>query len=235
MTWATTHTLSHTHMSSLCSLECSHSPTQVISLIPASTLTHDLSSHTHTHTHSHVIPVFTRVLTLTQVILSSSLCSFTHDLSSHTLTHTTVLTHSVTTHPCHPCVLTLTSLLRELVLPLTLTFTCHPCQHSHGAVLPPSVFCVFSPMCSHSHSHSHPHTHPPILVLPHTSFHLILTHNPSPHTPTTLPHDFTPSCLHHIIIASSPLHHLNHHQSLPLIPHNTIHLFLLLPTLSITS
>ena len=154
-------------------------------------------------------------------ISSSSLCSFTHDLSSHTLSHTTVLTHSVTTHPCHPCVLTLTSLLRELVLPLNLSHPCHPCQHSHGAVLPPSVFSVFSPMCSHTMC-SHTHTHPPILVLPHTSFHLIFTHNPSPHTPTTLPHDFTPSCLHHIIIASSPLHHLNHHQSLPI---TTNHLY----------
>ena len=69
MTWATTHTLTLTHMSSLCththdlsSHTLSH---QVISLIPASTLTHDLSYHSHTLSHSHVIPVFTRVLSLT--------------------------------------------------------------------------------------------------------------------------------------------------------------------------
>ena len=180
-------------------------------------------------THSHS-------LSLTHM---SSLCSLSHDLSSHTLTHTTVLTHmSPHTHviPVYSHSLTLTH------THISSQRTCAP-THSltHKHVIPVNTPMVpyyhqVCSVCSHtmcSHSHSHPH--PPILVLPHTSFHLILTHNSSPHTPSPSYHDFTPSCLHHIIIASSPLHHLNHHQSLPLIPHNTPQSSISLPTLPITS
>ena len=92
----------------------------------------------------------------------------------------------------------------SLTLSHTLSHPCHPCEHSHGVVLP----------LSH-------HTPTPILVLPLTpiyhvlthsapltSFHLILATNASPmhHQPSpTLSH---PSCLHRIIITS-------YHQSLP--------------------
>ena len=84
---------SHTHSQSSKSSyrhPCVHlsaltlTPIQVTSLIPASTLTHDLSYHSHS---------------LTQVIQSSSLCSLTHDLYYHSLSHThshviPVFTHS---------------------------------------------------------------------------------------------------------------------------------------------
>ena len=124
----------------------------------------------------------------------------------------------------------------------------HSLTHTHISCAPTQsltlthVIPVNTPMVPYYHqvcsvcSHTMcSHSHPPILVLPHTSFHLILTHNPSPHTPSPSYQSFTPSCLHHIIIASSPLHHRNHHQSLPLIPHNTPQSSISLPTLPITS
>ena len=153
-------------------------------------------------------------------------CLLTHSLTrlfSHTVSpHTHVI-------PVYSHSLSLTSLLRELVLPLTLSHTVSSLTH----IIPVNTPMVpyYHQVCSLCSLPCVPipcvltHPHPPILVLPHTSFHLILTHNPFPHTPhhpTTLPHDFTPSCLHHIIIASSPLHHLNHHQSLPI---TTNHLY----------
>ena len=178
--------------------------------------------------------------------------SYYHQVFSHTHSHTVFsLTHS----PIHvipvntPMVsyyhqVYLLTALRELVLPLTLPW-CRPTTksthslshsllshtHSHGVVLPPSH-----------------HTPTPILVLPLTpiyhvlthsapltSFHLILATNASQmhHQPSpTLSH---PSCLHHIIITSSPLPITNHHQSLPLTPHNTPNPSISLPTLPIVS
>ena len=88
-------------------------------------------------------------------------------------------------------------------------------SHSHGVVLPPS-------------HHSHPHQSLCSHSLHFTSFSLQMHHQPSP----TLSH---PSCLHHIIITSSPLPITYHHQSLPLTPYNTPNPSISLPTLPIVS
>ena len=75
-----------------------------------------------------------------------------------------------------------------------------------------------SSLCSHPCTHSHP----PILVLPHTSFHLILAkfypsnsrnpHSNSPHSPYSS-HTISP---HHASITSSSHHHLNSQQTMPI-------------------
>ena len=107
------------------------------------------------------------------------------------------------------------------VFSLTLSHSCHPCQHSHGVVLPPSLptHCsertcapTHTSMVSYYHqviTHPHqslcsPHSH----VLTHsapslhfTSFSLQMHHQL---IPTHLPHSPT----HHASITSSSPHHL---------------------------
>ena len=188
---------------------------------------HQVYSHSHSLTHSptHVIPV------------NTSMVSSYHQVYSHT------------------------------VFSLTHSHIHHPCEHSHGVVLPPS-----------HHTHTHSLTHSPIHVIPlthcsertcaptHTSmvsyYHQVITHPhqslcshslpstmsshtllPSLHftsfSPPTHPNSSPtlshPSCLHRIIITSSPLPITNHHQSLPLTPHNTPNPSISLPTLPIVS
>ena len=172
-------------------------------------------------------------------------------MSSHSHSHGVVLPPSLLTHcserTCAPThtpmvsyyhqVYPLTA-LRELVLPLTLpwcrtttksTHSLSHCllshTHSHGVVLPPSH-----------------HTPTPILVLPLTpmSSHTLLpslhfTSFSPPTHPNSSPTLSHPSCLHRIIIISSPLPITNHHQSLPLTPHNTPNPSISLPTLPIVS
>ena len=132
--------------------------------------------------------------------------------------------------------------LRELVLPLTLPWCRTTTKSSHSHSL---SHCLLS----HTHSHgvvlppSH-HTPTPILVLPLTpiyhvlthsapltSFHLILTTNSSQLISHTLPPIMPPSHHHHFL---SPIT-TNHHQSLPLTPHNTPNPSISLPTLPIVS
>ena len=153
----------------------------------------------------------------------------------------------------------------------TLSHPCHPCEHFHGVVLPPSLpthcsertcapthtpmvsyyhqvysHTVFSlthtPMVSYYHqvithphqslcSHSLPSTMSSHTLLP--SLHFTSFSPPThPNSSPTLSH---PSCLHRIIITSSPLPIPNHHQSLPLTPYNTPNPFLSLLTLPIVS
>ena len=155
--------------------------------------------------------------------------------------------------------------LRELVLPLTLPWcrtttksshshslshSCHPCEHFHGVVLPPSLpthsHTVFSlthtPMVSYYHQViTHPHQSLCSHSLPSTmSLHTLLpslhfTSFSPPTHPNSSPTLSHPSCLHHIIITSSPLPITYHHQSLPLTPHNTPNPSISLPTLPIVS
>ena len=168
--------------------------------------------------------------------------SYYHQVYSHTvfsLTHSPIHVIPVNTpmvsyyHQVYPL-----TALRELVLPLTLpwcrtttksTHSLSHCllshTHSHGVVLPPSH-----------------HTPTPILVLPLTpmSSHTLLpslhfTSFSPPTHPNSSPTLSHPSCLHHIIITSSPLPITNHHQSLPLTPHNTPNPSISLPTLPIVS
>ena len=111
---------------------------------------------------------------------------------------------------------------RELVLPLTLPW----CRTTTKSSLTPTPILVL-PLTPIYHVLTH--------SAPLTSFHLKCITNASPmhHQPSpTLSH---PSCLHHIIITSSPLPITNHHQSLPLTPYNSFHPFLSLPTLPIVS
>ena len=133
--------------------------------------------------------------------------SYYHQVITHTHTNPCAPTHTPMVSYYHQ-VYPLTA-LRELVLPLTLPW----CRTTTKSSLTPT----------------------PILVLPLTSFHLILATNASQmhHQPSpTLSH---PSCLHHIIITSSPLPITYHHQSLPLTPHNTPNPSISLPTLPIVS
>ena len=164
-------------------------------------------------------------------------------MCSHSHSHGVVLPPSLHTHcserTCAPThtpivsyyhqVITLTA-LRELVLPLTLPW----CRTTTKSSLTPTPILVL-PLTLPSTMSSH--TLLPSLHF--TSFslqmhHKCITnasqmhHQPSP----TLSH---PSCLHHIIITSSPLPITNHHQSLPLTPHNTPNPSISLPTLPIVS
>ena len=174
---------------------------------------------------SHTLPSMSSLWTLPwcRTITKSTHSLLWENLCSHSHSHGVVLPPSHHSHPHQ-------------------SLCSH--SHSHGVVLPPSVL-------SHTHSllsHTLPLTLPwcrtttkssltptPILVLPLTSFHLILATNASQmhHQPSpTLSH---PSCLHHIIITSSPLPITYHHQSLPLTPHNTPNPSISLPTLPIVS
>ena len=251
ITRVTTHpilsVLTHTHT------HCTH---QVIS--SSSLATH---SHHSSHTHS-LIPAFS--LTSLLWVLTPITCLLTltisHRVSPHALSHPSHLCHhtewSHITCVLRECLfplpwcrtttkstLTLSSLSHTLpsmsslwTLPWcrTTTKSTHSLlwesvcshSHSHGVVLPPS-------------HHSHPHQSLCSHSLHFTSFslqmhHKCITnasqmhHQPSP----TLSH---PSCLHHIIITSSPLPITYHHQSLPLTPYNTPNPSISLPTLPIVS
>ena len=232
--------------------------------------------------------LFSHHLCSERVSVPTSMVSYYHQVFSLTLSHTL-------SQPCHPThtpmvssyhqVYSLTA-LRELVLPLTLPWcrtttksshshslthslshSCHPCEHSHGVVLPPSLpthcsertcapthtsmvsyYHQVYPLTvfSHSHTLSHPchpcehfhgvvlppshHTPTPILVLPLTpiyhvlthsapltSFHLILTTNSSQLISHTLPPIMPPSHHHHLITSS-------YHQPQPIASsHSTQH------------
>ena len=90
----------------------------------------------------------------------------------------------------------------------TLSHSCHPCEHSHGVVLPPSLptHCsertcapTHTSMVSYYHQViTHTHTNPCApthFISPHSHHQLIPTH--LPHSPT-----------HHASITSSSPHHL---------------------------
>ena len=115
--------------------------------------------------------------------------------------------------------------LRELVLPLTLPWCRTTTKSSHTHTNP----------CAPTHSHLPcPHTLcSPHFISPPSLYKCITNASPMHHQPSpTLSH---PSCLHHIIITSSPLPITYHHQSLPLTPHNTPNPSISLPTLPIVS
>lgn len=156
--------------------------------------------------------------------------SYYHQVYSHTvfsLTHSPIHVIPVNTsmvsyyHQVYPL-----TALRELVLPLTLPWCRTTTKyHSHP----------HQSLCSHSHSHLPcPHTLcSPHFISPHSRYKCITNASPMHHQPSpTLSH---PSCLHHIIITSSPLPITYHHQSLPLTPHNTPNPSISLPTLPIVS
>ena len=171
--------------------------------------------------------------------------SYYHQVYSHTvfsLTHSPTHVIPVNTsmvsyyHQVYPL-----TALRELVLPLTLPWcrTTTKCTLTLSSLSHTLPWCRTTTKSSHTHTnpcaptHSHlpcPHTLcSPHFISPHSHHQLIPTHlQPSP----TLSH---PSCLHHIIITSSPLLITNHHQSLPLTPYNTPNPSISLPTLPIVS
>ena len=192
-----------------------------------SLLWENLCSHSHFH----------------GVVLPPSHHSHPHQsLCSHSHSHGVVLPPSHHTHcsertcaPTHTPIVSyyhqvypLTA-LRECLFPLTLPWYRTTTKSTHSL--------LWESVCSHSHSHgvvlppSH-HSHPHQSLCSHslhfTSFSLQMHHQPSP----TLSH---PSCLHHIIITSSPLPITYHHQSLPLTPYNTPNPSISLPTLPIVS
>ena len=194
--------------------ECSH-PSLVFSHSPSHIECH--------HTHSHILLTCVTTLSdLTSLVFWESVCSHFH---------------GVVLPP---------SLLSHCLLSHTLSHPCHPCEHFHGVVLPPSLpthcserTCVptHTPMVSYYHQViTHTHTNPCApthFISPHSRYKCItnasqMHHQPSP----TLSH---PSCLHHIIITSSPLPITYHHQSLPLTPYNTPNPSISLPTLPIVS
>ena len=231
--WLLTHTtrltLTHSSPRSLSPhfSECSH-PSLVFSHSPSHIECH--------HTHSHILLTCVTTLSdLTSLVFWESVCSHFH---------------GVVLPP---------SLLSHCLLSHTLSHPCHPCEHFHGVVLPPSLpthsserTCAptHTPMVSYyhqviTHTHTNPcaptHSHLPCphtlcsphFISPHSHYKCItnasqMHHQPSP----TLSH---PSCLHHLIITSSPLPITYHHQSLPLTPHNTPNPSISLPTLPIVS
>ena len=172
---------------------------------------HQVYSHTVfslTHSPIHVIPV------------NTSMVSYYHQVITHCSERTCAPTHTPMVSYYHQ-VYPLTA-LRELVLPLTLPW-CRTTTKSSLTALRELVL----PLTPIYHVLTH--------SAPLTSFHLLLATNASPmhHQPSpTLSH---PSCLHHIIITSSPLPITYHHQSLPLTPHNTPNPSISLPTLPIVS
>ena len=201
---------------------------------------HQVYSHTVfslTHSPIHVIPV------------NTSMVSYYHQVYSHTvfsLTHSPIHVIPVNTsmvsyyHQVYPL-----TALRELVLPLTLPW-CRTTTKSSLTALRELVLPLTLPWCRTTTKSSLTALRELVLPLtpiyhvlthsaPLTSFHLLLATNASPmhHQPSpTLSH---PSCLHHIIITSSPLPITYHHQSLPLTPHNTPNPSISLPTLPIVS
>ena len=145
---------------------------------------------------------------------------FSHHLCSERVsvpTHTSMVSYY---HQVYPL-----TALRELVLPLTLPWCRTTTKSSHTHTNP----------CAPTHSHLPcPHTLcSPHFISPHSRYKCITNASPMHHQPSpTLSH---PSCLHRIIITSSPLPITNHHQSLPLTPHNTPNPSISLPTLPIVS
>ena len=147
--------------------------------------------------------------------------SYYHQVITHCSERTCAHTHTSMVsyyHQVYPL-----TVLRECLFPLTLPW----CRTTTKSSLTPTPILVL-PLTLPSTMSSH-------TLLPLTSFHLLLATNASPmhHQPSpTLSH---PSCLHHIIITSSPLPITYHHQSLPLTPHNTPNPSISLPTLPIVS
>ena len=137
--------------------------------------------------------------------VNTSMVSYYHQVITHCSERTCAPTHTPMVSYYHQ-VYTLTP-LRELVLPLTL-----PSTMSSHTLLPSLHFTSFSLQMHHK------------CITNASPMH----HQPSP----TLSH---PSCLHHIIITSSPLPITYHHQSLPLTPYNTPNPSISLPTLPIVS
>ena len=184
----------------------------VLPLIPYSVFSHTptlIALTKSSHRHPWLLTPITCATMLTHPrVLShlTSLSAHTHHLSSHT--HH--LTSSVTTR-------TLTSF--SLVSPHWV-ISHHLC--SERVSVPTSMVSYYHQVITHPHQSLCSHS------LHFTSFSLPMHHQPSP----TLSH---PSCLHHIIITSSPLLITNHHQSLPLTPHNTPNPSISLPTLPIVS
>ena len=190
----------------------------------------------HSHSHGVVLPpsLSTHCSERTCAPTHTPMVSYYHQVYSHTvfsLTHSPIHVIPVNTsmvsyyHQVYPL-----TALRELVLPLTLPW-CRTTTKSSLTALRELVLPL-TPIY-HVLTHSAP------LSLHFTSFSLQMHHkcitNASPmhHQPSpTLSH---PSCLHHIIITSSPLPITNHHQSLPLTPHNTPNPSISLPTLPIVS
>ena len=154
--------------------------------------------------------------------------SYYHQVYSHTvfsLTHspTHVIPVNTSMVSSYHQVYSLTA-LRELVLPLTLPWCRTTTKSSHTHTNP----------CAPTHSHLPcPHTLcSPHFISPPSRYKCITNASPMHHQPSpTLSH---PSCLHHIIITSSPIT-TYHHQSLPLTPHNTPNPSISLPTLPIVS
>ena len=230
ITCATTHSHECSHT------ECSHTHRHPWLLTPitcATMLTHprvlshltSLSAHTHhlsSHTHHLTSSVTTRTLTSFSLVsphwvISHHLCServsvptsmvsYYHQVYSHTVFS---LTHS----PIHviPVNTSMVSYYHQVITHCS-ERTCAP-THSH---LP----------CPHTLCSPH-------FISPPSLYKCITNASPMHHQPSpTLSH---PSCLHHIIITSSPLPITYHHQSLPLTPYNTPNPSISLPTLPIVS
>ena len=149
-----------------------------------------------------------------RVSVPTSMVSYYHQVYSHTvfsLTHSPIHVIPVNTSMVsyYHQVYPLTA-LRELVLPLTLPW----CRTTTKSSLTPT----------------------PILVLPLTSFHLILATNASQMHHKCITNHLPHSPTHHAsITSSSPLPITYHHQSLPLTPYNTPNPSISLPTLPIVS
>ena len=123
--------------------------------------------------------------------------------------------HQVITHCSErTCVPTHTSMVSYYHQVITHTHT-NPCAPTHSHLPCPHTLCS------------------PHFISPHSRYKCITNASPMHHQPSpTLSH---PSCLHHIIITSSPLPITYHHQSLPLTPYNTPNPSISLPTLPIVS
>ena len=213
---------------------------RVISLIPVSTPITCLLTHSLTHSLTHM----------------SSLCTLTHThphKSSHSLPRT--LTHDFCYHTHSPTPMsslcTHTSLLRERLLSLMSSLCSLEC--SHTLLLPHShsshrlhslTHSVTTHPCHHSvPTHVLTHTHQSLCSLtphftsfsPNSTLATLATLTAIPHTLPILHtpfHPIMPPSHHHRIIISTLSKRC---LSLPLTPHNTPHLFLLLPTLPIVS
>ena len=146
--------------------------------------------------------------------VNTPMVSYYHQVITHCSERTCAPTHTPMVSYYHQ-VYPLTA-LRECLFPLTLPW----CRTTTKSSLTPTPILVLplTPMSSHT-------------LLP--SLHFTSFSPPThPNSSPTLSH---PSCLHHIIITSSPLPITYHHQSLPLTPHNTPNPSISLPTLPIVS
>ena len=170
----------------------------------ATTHSHECSHTECSHTHRH--PWLLTPITCATMLTHPRVLSHTHHLTS-----------SVTTR-------TLTSF--SLVSPHWV-ISHHLC--SERVSVPTSMVSYYHQVITHcsertcAPTHSHlpcPHTLcSPHFISPPSLYKCITNASPMHHQPSpTLSH---PSCLHHIIITSSPLPITYHHQSLPLTPYNT--------------